>query len=1819
MPFLRHKLADQLINDTMASVSSLSSDVTGALLSSVLLGTDPTSKTQVSALTALEKIHQAPAEPANRWTGFLVVSTIDSYSFSCLSLSEDYQPPDMVLDGQHIVFGTQQPDPSNVWISTAVNLIGGRVYSLVITGQSASALQWMTARSGLVAIPSTALLPNYSIQGLSDIFAQVVKAGIVINGLSLSAEEILYFQAHGSEFGPLDFNTMTLAAWVRLQAYTSLRTSLPQQSPTLIDFFKWTSGPSPDASTLLAQIVATTQWDLTAVTKLCATAHFNLTNPSQFTNEINLTKLQKALALATRVGIDIDKLFIWAEPSVKFWPSHAIAQNVRNTVRASLQLADWDTASKPVFDALRKAQSAALVGYLTVQPELVAQNVIDSDSLFEFFLIDVSMGACLETARLKQATSSVQQFIQRCLLGLEDRSDGSGVGLNELDRDRWTWMQKYRLWEAARKVFLYPENWLVPSLRDDKSPIYLQLESALLQNDVSEQTVTDAMQAYLFSLDGIANLEMMGIYLQDETVTVDDGLGQTTTHLNVIYLFARSRRSPFSFYYRSYDILSENWAPWQDMQVDIPNYETMDSTGLVTGNGTYLVPFTFNGRLMVGIPQMTKKTLPAVVDNTQTWNTLGTKALSTATPVDYWEIRMGYCELRNGKWTQKMTTTDAFYETPPPVPLPSIDTYQFIPRTSRASDGSATSVSVDCVRAGATLIARFSFDGSMLAGNGVPKTAPSPSPGGESFQYASLATGPSSGNLTISRVMSSLQADGDTGQLTLFENAPYVSYQAGLSWPQIQYVTSSGGTPALQSFSHQFAHELIGKVSATDSIDGIYAYFQTLTTADQKNDAFGDDPSAVYSELKRPYSLYNWELGFHAPMALAANYLSTQQFDQALAVMNYIFDPFAKGTDANRFWKWPPFREVDALNSMEKLFDSLHPNTPDSANGQINQWRDNPFNPYVVARLRPVAFMKWAAMTYVQILIAYGDYYFTQNTLEMIPLAIQCYVLASHVYGPRGQKIPKRGKTTAQTYQSLANSWDPFGNAMVQLELIFPFSNQTDLPYGESNGVVGLANIFGFATTRYFCIPDNPNLTALRDTIDDRLFKIRHCQDIFGNVQHLPLYEPPINPALLVAAAAEGLSIANILNDLDTTMPNYRFSFLLAKAQDLCNELRSLGAALLSAKEKQDVETLALMRETNEGVILQMGMDTKKMAFDEAQKNLDALNQNRMLPVYKMQHYLQLLGLPTSGVPTPDADVKEIVPNIPAPVDSSGLKLMPTEKEEADKASAAADWQTAIGILETVASVFHVLPTIGANGMPLGIGVTASWGFSNLANAVSAVARGLQVYAANLTYQSQAAARTTSFLRASQDRVLNANSSAYEIKNIDKAILAQNIRLEMANHDINVQQKLIDNSAEVADFLKTKYSNVQLYQWLQTGVQDLYHQMYNMAVDWSRKAELAYRLERGVDDTNFIQYGYWEPAYDGLLAGDRLFLSLKQLEEAYNETRGYDFEITKLISLRQVSPLSLLELRDTGTCTFSIPEILFDMDFPGHYLRKIRSLSVTVPCVVGPYTSINCTLRLLSHQYRTVGTAASGTDYAPKVNQDDDRFKTTSVPISAIAVSSARSDAGLFELNFHDERYAPFEGAGAISNWSLQLPSGFRQFDYNTITDVVLQVRYTSRDGGQTLATSAAAYVASWIKTITDVSQTDGLFALFDLRSEFAASWYAAIQPPTGTTTRVFTLSGLNDRLPVYTKSTAPKNIVASDIMIVTDAALNPSALTLTQGTGSAAQTTGFDNAHSASFQTMSVFAAHGLAIPIDNWVLTINDVSTSIEAIWVLVRYALH
>jgi hypothetical protein len=101
----------------------------------------------------------------------------------------------------------------------------------------------------------------------------------------------------------------------------------------------------------------------------------------------------------------------------------------------------------------------------------------------------------------------------------------------------------------------------------------------------------------------------------------------------------------------------------------------------------------------------------------------------------------------------------------------------------------------------------------------------------------------------------------------------------------------------------------------------------------------------------------------------------------------------------------------------------------------------------------------------------------------------------------------------------------------------------------------------------------------------------------------------------------------------------------------------------------------------------------------------------------------------------------------------------------------------------------------------------------------------------------------------------------------------------------------------------------------------------------------------------------------------------------------------------------------------------------------------------------------------------------------------------------------MFEMNFRDERYLPFEGAGAVSSWTLELPAQYASFDKNSISDVIIHVYYTAKyDGGLTVAANGHLD-----KVIGDAATTAMLPRIFSLKHEFSQEWYKGFENPVTT------------------------------------------------------------------------------------------------------------
>jgi hypothetical protein len=390
---------------------------------------------------------------------------------------------------------------------------------------------------------------------------------------------------------------------------------------------------------------------------------------------------------------------------------------------------------------------------------------------------------------------------------------------------------------------------------------------------------------------------------------------------------------------------------------------------------------------------------------------------------------------------------------------------------------------------------------------------------------------------------------------------------------------------------------------------------------------------------------------------------------------------------------------------------------------------------------------------------------------------------------------------------------------------------------------------------------------------------------------------------------------------------------------------------------------------------------------------------------------------------------------------------------------------------------------------------------------LSAVAEVSNIVAAHNESQGQAAGLAGGWERRLDDWRFQADLAATEITQTQAQIAAANDRINQAQADLDAHDKQSDNSIAARDFMRDKFTNEALYEWMANQLSALYFQTYNLAYAAAKRAERAWRIEIPDGPTptpSFINFGYWNNLNRGLLAGEALSLDLKRMEMAYLDKDVREFELTSHIPLTMLDPLALEQLRETGTCQISVLESFFDTETPGHYLRRIKSVALTIAGVAGPYTPIRCTLTLVSSTVRTQPNV--GATLVP-----------STAAVQAIVTSTAREDAGMFETNLRDERYLPFERAGAISTWRLELPAvsttNFAQpiFDYHTISDVVLHMRYTARDGGVNFRADVNSNSASQLHT--------ALWRVgFSAKNAFSDAWYRFISPGAFAPTQ---LSGL--------------------------------------------------------------------------------------------------
>jgi hypothetical protein len=333
-----------------------------------------------------------------------------------------------------------------------------------------------------------------------------------------------------------------------------------------------------------------------------------------------LARLGRAIAAVKRLGVTAAQASPWCEPTV----SDAAAKEIRNSAKSKSDSGAWQTVAVPLQDSLRDKQREALVSYLAAHPAkwTTSLDKATADDLYAHFLIDVQMSPCQQTSRIAQAIGSVQLFAQRCLMGLE-----AGIQTSDPKWRQWNdWMKSFRVWEANRKIWLYPENWIEPELRDDKSPFFKDLENELLQSNLDNAAAEQALMNYLEKLDQVARQEIAGTY-EDEDKTQ--------------HVFGRTFNTPHVYFYRRREGATLSWTPWEKLELDI--------------EGDHLIPVVWNRKLMLIWPIFTQKqdeqpvTMPPVGGTLRPGNR-------------YWEIQLAWSEYQYGHWTGKSLSTPVRFD-----------------------------------------------------------------------------------------------------------------------------------------------------------------------------------------------------------------------------------------------------------------------------------------------------------------------------------------------------------------------------------------------------------------------------------------------------------------------------------------------------------------------------------------------------------------------------------------------------------------------------------------------------------------------------------------------------------------------------------------------------------------------------------------------------------------------------------------------------------------------------------------------------------------------------------------------------------------------------------------------------------------------------------------------------------------------------------------------------------------------------------------------------------------------------------------------------
>jgi len=602
-----------------------------------------------------------------------------------------------------------------------------------------------------------------------------------------------------------------------------------------------------------------------------------------------------------------------------------------------------------------------------------------------------------------------------------------------------------------------------------------------------------------------------------------------------------------------------------------------------------------------------------------------------------------------------------------------------------------------------------------------------------------------------------------------------------------------------------------------------------------------------------------------------------------------------------------------------------------------------------------------------------------------------------------------------------------------------------------------------------FCVTPNPLIKGLVMAAEANLFKIHNCMNIAGVVRELNPFAAPTDATTGIPTIGIGNGILSFPDQISVPPSNFRYSYLVERSTQLANVAQQMESTFLQYLERFDSEMFSQLQAEQDIEVAKGNIKLQELKVTEANSNL------KLAELQRDRSQIQVDGLQSM-------------------IDQG---LLNSERALVDLFNQQALIQTMIeglNLVSDISSLFIKADLTSFNPIKNAKNYAAFWTYSISRTASSAFRANLNSISRDISVTNLYA----SLERRQQEWNYQKSIAQQDVKIGNQQIRIANDRIRITAQEQEISELQLEHAEATLDFIKNKFTNAELYEWMSGILEDVYSYFLQEATVMAKLAEQQLAFERQVNLPNLIKSDYWnvnsngflslnsdESTIDrkGLTGSARLIKDITALDLYAMDTTQKKQQISKTISLNEYDPVRMEMFRNTGRYIFETTQGDFDKDFPGHYMRLIKRVSVTIIALVPPAKGIKASLA-----NNGISNVVTGNTI----------FQTRSIARNPerISLSSPYNDYGVFNLQGENTQYLPFEGSGVETGWELVMEKAANPFDYRSIADVLVTIEYESQYSG--------AYEKTVKQGLNQV--TKGIIAL-SLKNDLPDTWFDLLNP----------------------------------------------------------------------------------------------------------------